>query len=440
MNLPHNLPDWLTWIKARQVKDYHSRRIREGDEPLVMGGAVSELGITDPLFPIITVTGTKGKGSTVAMLESILLAGGYRVGAYTSPHYIKYNERIRIQGEDVSDEELCKNFKKIAQTRIPLGIFEFFTLAGMMLFRDEKIDVALLEVGSGGINDPVNSWDADVGIITLIGLDEPWLLGYTREKQGWNKSGIFRKGKPAICSEINPPFSIRETTLEIGAIPYQLGKQFHYSSRKGKWAWRENGGRTFKNLPYPGLPGEHQLSNASAVLMALETLQDRLPVGIDAIQSGLEEVSLPAHFQIFPGEPEIILNVTTNAQSSASLSPLLRYRPASGKTIAVLGLYHYNPAGEVGRNLEEVIHSWYLGTLPPEKGLESSQLEKFLREGGISDIHSYDTPLESYEGALARARKEDRIIVMGVPEFLRPIMKKLSSSQKHVDVSAQGGS
>jgi dihydrofolate synthase/folylpolyglutamate synthase len=286
-NLPTTLPDWLALLESRHAEvhiDMGLGRVR----------AVKERMGLQFKCPVIMVAGTNGKGSTCAMLESILLRAGYRVGLYIKPHFLDFNERARLNGEMASDAALVEAFDAVEAQRgeVDLTYFEFTTLAIMHLLSKSEIDVAILEVGLGGRLDAVNVVDADVSIVTSIDIDHKDYLGETREEIGFEKAGIFRAGKPAICSDPVPPQSLVKHAEEIGAELWLLGRDFNYQGDKQQWSY---GGRSVRrnSLAYPALRGANQLLNASAALAALEALRLQLPVGAQEARTGLALVELP---------------------------------------------------------------------------------------------------------------------------------------------------
>lgn len=288
------LPQWLQYLESIHSKaiDLGLDRVKQVADRL----ALQIDGIK------IVVGGTNGKGSTCAMIEAILLAAGYRVGLYTSPHLIDFNERARVNGEIASDAALTEQFAAIEAARgdTTLTYFEFTTLAILRLFSQSRLDAIVLEVGLGGRLDAVNIVDADCSIVTSVDLDHTDWLGDTREKIGWEKAHIFRSGRPAICSDPQPPQSLLDYAQEIGADLWQFGKDFNYSGDRQQWAY---GGRSQRRnaLAYPALRGANQLLNAAAALAALESLRDRLPVPQQAVRVGLLQASVPGRFQILPG-------------------------------------------------------------------------------------------------------------------------------------------
>lgn len=310
-----SLADWLSYLESIHTKtiDMGLARVNE---------VAARLQLALPMVKIV-VGGTNGKGSTCAMLEAILLSAGYKVGLYTSPHLISFNERARVNGAVADDRTLTEHFARVEQVRgsTPLTYFEFTTLAVLSLFDASALDVVVLEVGLGGRLDAVNIVDADCSIVTSVDIDHTDWLGDTRELIAVEKAHIFRAGKPAICSDPVPPASLLAYAADIGCDLWLFGKDFNYSGDRQQWAY---GGRSQRRsaLAYPALRGANQLLNASAALAALESLRDRIPVPQQAVRIGLSQAALPGRFQIVPGQPTVILDVAHNPHAAAVLSTL----------------------------------------------------------------------------------------------------------------------
>ncbi|MGH8660562.1 MAG: bifunctional folylpolyglutamate synthase/dihydrofolate synthase, partial [Burkholderiales bacterium] len=279
---PTSLADWLTYIERQ-----HPQAIALGLERVAQ--VRDALGLV-PAFPILTVGGTNGKGSVCAMLEAILHRAGYRVGRYTSPHLLRYNERVRIARADARDEELAQGFAAVERARgdVPLTYFEYGTLAGVWLFIERRVDVAVLEVGLGGRLDAVNAFEADCAVVTTVDIDHVDFLGGEREAIGREKAGIFRPGRPAICADPAPPSSLLRHAVEIGARLVRIDADFGATPQGRHWQyWGPRGKRSA--LPHPVLRGTCQLANAAAAIAALEAMRERLPVSVNDLRAGLLE-------------------------------------------------------------------------------------------------------------------------------------------------------
>ncbi|MFA5520338.1 MAG: bifunctional tetrahydrofolate synthase/dihydrofolate synthase [Castellaniella sp.] len=382
---------------------------------------------------VITVAGTNGKGSVCAMLEAMVLAGGYRVGCYTSPHLVHYNERIRIDGEPVDDAHIIEQFERIDAARgdISLTYFEFGTLAALLLFAQTDLDVVILEVGLGGRLDAVNIIDADCAVITSIDIDHRDWLGDSREEIALEKAHIFRPGRPAICADPQPPQTLVDHAQAIGADLWRFGRDFNYSGDRLQWAY---GGREQRRsaLAYPALRGANQLLNASAALAALETLRDRIVLPQHAIRLGLSHAALPGRFQIMPGQPMVILDVAHNPHAAAALSQNLANIPSTGKTSAIVGMFGDKDVRGVLQHMIYHVDHWLCVDLPGPRGLPATALAGIIRE-----LHA-DVQVRTAEGDRPRLfyEAEELLQPIGSPEFdpvtpdgpgVRPVARSLGA-------------
>jgi dihydrofolate synthase/folylpolyglutamate synthase len=414
-NHPTTLPDWLSVLESM-----HPKAIDMGLERV---SVVKERLAINFDCPVIIVGGTNGKGSTCGMLESIFLQAAYRVGLYTSPHLLHFNERARLGGESVSDEILIENFAEVERVRgdVSLTYFEFTTLAILRIFAEAKPDVVILEVGLGGRLDAVNVIDADVAIVTSVDIDHIDYLGNTREQIGFEKAGIFRPGKAAICGDPVPPKSLVEHAEAIGADLWLLGRDFNYSGDKQQWNYGGRGQRR-NSLGYPSLRGANQLLNASAVLAALECLRDRLPVGAQEVRNGLVMVDLPARFQVLPGRPVVILDVAHNPHAAATLAQNLDNMGFHRYTFAVFGAMQDKDIAGIIKQLHGRIDHWCVTDLSLPRAASAVQIrDKLVLAGAPSKddadaeatIATFATPAKAYENAVSRAGENDRIVVFG---------------------------
>ncbi len=377
--------------------------------------------------PVITVGGTNGKGSTCAIIESILLRAGFRVGCHTSPHLLMFNERARIDGVDATDAELLPYFEAVEKARaslpesVSLTYFEFTTLAILHLFASRGLDTVILEVGLGGRLDAVNIVDTDCAVVTSIDIDHTEYLGDTREKIGFEKAGIFRPGKPAICGDPQPPQSLIDHALAIGADLWLVGRDFHYEAQPGseRQQWSYHGREQKRSaLAYPALRGGHQLINTSAGLAALETLCDRLPVTAQDIRLGLANVELPGRFQVVPCKPQIIFDVAHNPHAAAVLSQNFGNMGYFPYTYAVFGAMCDKDIEAIVRHLKGEIDHWNVTALPTPRATSAERLEAALRDAGVNDspdssVAIFETPADAFRDALSRASENDRILVFG---------------------------
>src|SRR5580698_2907644 len=393
--------------------------------------------------PVITVGGTNGKGSTCAILETILLRAGYSVGCHTSPHLLSFNERARINGEMASDAELLTHFHAVEKARlslpepVSLTYFEFTTLAIMHLFAARGLDAVIFEVGLGGRLDAVNILDTDCAIVTSIDIDHTEYLGDTREKIAFEKAGIFRPGKPAICADPVPPQTLIDHAEKIGADLWLFGRDFRYEGQAGserqQWSYI---GRTLRRsaLAYPALRGANQLINTSAALAGLEALRERLPVSAQDIRLGLANVELPGRFQVLPGKPSIVLDVGHNPHAAAVLSQNLGNMGYFRYTYAVFGAMRDKDIAGVLEHLKGEIDFWYVADLPLPRAASAEALERYLRECGVTDgadssVTRFASPAEAFQDALKRATENDRIVVFGSFYTVAGVMAYRKSQQ-----------
>ncbi len=411
------LDDWLAWQETLHPKaiDLGLERVRE---------VAARLNLLTPAHTVITVAGTNGKGSSVALLEAMLSAAGLRVGAYTSPHLWRYNERIRIDRSLVDDAALIESFERIDAARgdTSLSYFEFGTLAALDILQRAAVDVAVLEVGLGGRLDAVNIIDADYALVTGIGIDHAEWLGPDRESIGREKAGIFRAGRPAICSDPQPPASVRAVAQACGADWYGIGEQFGYSRSATGWNWWGPQQR-LDDLPLPALPGEFQLRNAAGVLMLLQLYSAQRAIPQRAIRQGLREARVAGRFTVLPGTVETIFDVAHNPHAAEALAEALAQRPCTGRTLAVCGMLADKDAAGVVAALGAQIDGWYLGDLAGARGQTAQQLA--ARMGLASTQRHLHADLQAaYAAACTAARAGDRIVVFGsfhtIAELLPP--------------------
>ena len=405
------LNEWLTHLEAA-----HPTVIELGLQRV--GTVRDRMGIRFDC-PVIIVGGTNGKGSTCAMLESILMQGGYKVGLYTSPHLIDFNERARINGISVSDQEFVAAFARVEQARgdISLSYFEFTMLGCLQLFAEANLEAVILEVGLGGRLDAVNIFDADVSVVTSVDIDHVEYLGHTREAIGFEKAGIFRTGKAAICSDPSPPQSLIDHAREIDADLWLFGRDFNYAGDTLQWNYAGRSQRR-NSLAYPSLRGANQLLNASAALAALEALKDRLPLGAQEIRNGLVMIDLPGRFQVLPGKPTVILDVAHNPHAAATLQQNLGNMGFHPYTYAVFGAMQDKDIAGVIAKLKDQVDHWCVTDLPLPRAASAEHLKNLLIEQNVlSDpertIQCFKNPGEAYIYALSNAGEADRIAVFG---------------------------
>ena len=422
-----SLEQWLSYLEQ-----LHSQEIDLG---LARIKQVAERLNTDWDGIKIVVGGTNGKGSTCAMLEAIYLAAGYQVGLYTSPHLIRFNERIRLNGDQASDEQIVGQFARIEEARgkISLSYFEYTTLAAILLFKESNTQVAIFEVGLGGRLDAVNIIDADCSIITSIAIDHVSYLGDNREQIAWEKAHIYRKDKPAICADPEPPQTLIDYATEIGADLQLFGRDFNFSGDQQQWTFSGKNQRR-NALGYPSLRGANQLINAAASLAAIEALKMSVPVPNQSIRQGLLQVDLPGRFQILPGQPTTVLDVAHNPHAAAVLQHNLHAMSYFPYTTAVFAMLNDKDADEVIKSLAKSIDYWYCATLSGERGLSGEELADKINnlipkdKDGLPKVEVFESPRLAYEAAKERSQLEDRIVVFGSFLTVADVLEHLQSS------------
>lgn len=401
------MDDWLEYQQS-----IHPRGI---DLTLSRVAAVAaRLDLLAPAYRVITVAGTNGKGSTVEYCSRMLRAAGHHVGAFTSPHLLRYNERIRIDGEEASDDELVRAFEAIEVARgdTTLTFFEYNALAGLYVFRERHVDVAVLEVGLGGRLDAVNILDADVAIVASIGFDHRDWLGDSLEAIGREKAGIFRAGRPAVLADPDMTPAVAQEAARIGARALWASRDYRFesdpASPDGRWSLT-CGNRRWSGLPRPALLGDVQMANAAASIVAVAQLD--LDVGDVAIHTALREASVPGRFQRFGGDVEWILDVAHNEPAARVLAAQLARMPCTGRRYTVAGILTDKDIDAVARALAPVTDEWILCGIDDPRGLTPSVLA--ARSPVFSGARE---AVDSPSGiALARtlAKPGDRVVVCG---------------------------
>lgn len=411
---PRTLDDWLDYISA-----LHHRSMDLGLDRIVLVRDALVPSIPEGSRPVvITVGGTNGKGSTCAMIESILLASGYRVGLYTSPHLLRYTERVRVQGVEISPEVLIDAFGLVEAARkragdVSLTYFEFGTLAAWQVFATSRLDVVILEVGLGGRLDAVNVFEPDSAVITSVDIDHVEFLGSTRESIGFEKAGIFRAGKPAIVADPVPPQSLQDFADSIKADLQLIGRDFGYQGDRQQWGYWGRGTKR-AGMAFPALRGANQLLNASAALAALDSLRERIPVDMGAVRVGLALVSLPGRFQVMPGKPAVILDVAHNPHAAAVLSENLSNMGFFPDTHAVFGMLADKDIEGVCRRLRDRVTVWHVASLPGPRGASAEAIEAAIvgsSAGGA--VRKHESPRAAYLAARQSVHENDRIVVFG---------------------------
>lgn len=424
-----SLKDWLTHL--------------EGLHPKGQGGI--ELGLSrvhqvrqalnqQIHCPLLIVGGTNGKGSTCAYLEAIYSVAGYRVGCYTSPHLIDYSERVRVAKKPVDDLALCRAFAKVEKARtdaddIKLTYFEFGTLAAMEVFIEQKLDVIILEVGLGGRLDAVNIYEPDCAVVTSVALDHMDWLGDTRELIGFEKAGIYRAGKCAVCADPEPPESLIKYALQINANLKLFGRDFDYQKKQTQsplWDYYAHGQLLLNDLPVPSIMGDCQLRNAAAAVTAIEPLQERLPVTQEAFRSGLAQTGLPGRFQIVSDSPLTILDVAHNPEAAKNLAKTLSTLDKNGKIIAVVGMLADKDIAGTLQELSGCVDLWLFAGLAVARGAEAGQLRSSIeRMNGGAEIFCFASVEEAFKQAKQLASDNDKILVTGSFHTVAAVMQMI---------------
>ena len=402
-----SLAEWLEYLER-----LHPSAIDMGLERV--RAVWSRLGLALDM-PILTVGGTNGKGSVCAYLESILRHAGFRTGLYTSPHLLRYNERVRVDAVEVDDATLVHAFARIEEARLDISLtyFEFGTLAAALIFHEARLDALILEVGLGGRLDAVNIFDADCAIIASVDLDHMAYLGNDRESIGREKAGIMRSGRAAICADPNPPLTLIEHARAIGAHLRLIGRDFGYSADRLQWSFWGPAARRAA-LALPALRGEHQLANASAAIAALDELKLRLPVSMHAIRMGLATVALPGRYQVLPGRPAVVLDVAHNPHAARALAANLEAHGGFGRTLAVFAMLADKDIGAVIAAVRSEIDAWHVATLSVDRGATGTALAALVaaNDQGKS-VQVFASPRQAFRAACKIASEDDRILVFG---------------------------
>lgn len=408
MSAKRELRDWLSWQET-----LHPSPIDLGLERVAR--VLRVLHPDPPPFLVITVAGTNGKGSSVALLDAILSCAGYRTGAYTSPHLRRYNERIRLGGTEAEDAAIVEAFARIdaARGQTSLTYFEWATLAAFDLFYRDPPQVAVLEVGMGGRLDAVNILDPDVALITGVGMDHMHWLGADRESIAREKAGVLRPGRPAVYAQRDVPEALLARAAELGSPLQVLGRDYDYTLRQPGWDWR--GPATSRTgLPVPALRGRFQLDNAAGVLAALAALDEILPVSQAAVREGLLGARLSGRFEVLPGEVPRILDVAHNPDSARALATNLMEHRVSGATHVVLAMMADKDIEGTLAELAPRVDAWYLGGLDIARAAGPARLAEALDKLGIAAPRQCHARVAgAYRAALSAARPGDRIVICG---------------------------
>jgi len=430
--MTRTLQEWLDYIEQQHPKSIEMglERTREVADRLSLG---------KPATHVVTVGGTNGKGSTVAFIEAIARAAGLKVGAYTSPHLLRYHERVRIDGWEASDGALVAAFEAVEAARcsllpggegkaIPLTYFEFGTLAALWLFQQSNLDLAVLEVGLGGRLDAVNIVDPDVAVITTVDIDHTDWLGNNRESIGFEKAGIARAWKPLILGEKDSPSSVLRHAYAIGANAVRLGSDvIHETVDESHWRWRDAGFEV--ELPNPVLSAPVQRANAATAIAALRALEIELPTS--ALATGVATATLPGRLQRFDlhGTP-VIVDVGHNPQAARELSAWLRSEPVPGRTLAVFAALADKDVQGVVAALEDEVTEWFLAGLKGVGARGQSVEELAAKLTGPAAAGSRHADVHAaLQAARAQAHGQDRILVFGSFHTVAEALSILHSGQ-----------
>lgn len=395
-----NLKQWLDWQNTLHTSKIELSLTR-------VKTVAKRLNLLEATFPIITVAGTNGKGSSVALLDAMLTANDMRVGRYTSPHLLSYNERICIAGNNATDEQICHAFAIIEKVRkeISLTFFEFATLAAMILFKQHKVDISILEVGLGGRLDAVNIFNADIALVTSIDIDHSDWLGNDRETIGFEKAGIFRTNQLAVCSDLNPPQSVVKHAKKLATKLHCFPHDFNYHKTENGWIWQTND-KTIK-LPNLNLYGDFQLQNAAGVLMVLELLQ--LPI----IADGLLNTNIAGRFQVLSGPITRIFDVAHNPLGAKVLSTTLQQFAGDRPVHAVFGMLNKKDVTGFVKLIQNNITSWHIAPLNTPQTTTVQALNNSLISNGIKKITSYSSISNAYNNLLKNTKDGEIILITG---------------------------
>ncbi|MCU1798692.1 bifunctional tetrahydrofolate synthase/dihydrofolate synthase [Pectobacterium polaris] len=415
LQIPQATSPLVTWL--HYLEHLHAQAIDLGLERVKQ--VAEHLQLLQPAATIFTVAGTNGKGTTCCTLESILLAAGLRVGVYSSPHLVRYTERVRIQGKELPEAQHTQAFADIEAGRgaVSLTYFEFGTLSALQLFKQANLDVVILEVGLGGRLDATNIVDADVSVVTSIAIDHTDWLGNDRESIGREKAGIFRQGRPAVVGEPDMPGTIADVAAEKGAQLRRRGRDWEYSVQRETWSWQDKQ-RELSRLPLPNVP----LANAATALAALH--YSSLNVSEEAIRQGLQHAALPGRFQTVQASPRLILDVAHNPHAAAYLANRLAALPKTGKVRAVVGMLSDKDIAGTLAHLTPLVDAWYCAPLEGPRGATAQQITEHLTHS-----QSFSDVVTAWQQAMSEATEQDIVIVCGSFHTVAHVMEALDEEK-----------
>ena len=413
-----DLNEWVDYIQtlhAREI-DLSLERVTEVYQRMMPTGVK---------FSVLTIAGTNGKGSTAEIISSIYREAGYKVGKYTSPHLLKFNERINVNGIDVSDDDLIKSFNRIERYRgeINLTFFEFGTLCAIDIFVNNQLDVVILEVGLGGRLDATNILDADVAVLTSISIDHTAWLGNNLESIAAEKIAIARQNAPCVLGLTKLPRSIIDYCKKVDVQPLVLGEDFNavINSDNSSWEWQSEL-LTFEGLPLPFNQTGHQIRNASVSIQAVLTLEEKLPVSSKHIHAGLKHAHLRGRCELVSRNPHIVLDVAHNVDSVLYLSNYVAKLNIKGRIIAVCGMLQDKQISETLSQLVSTVEQWHFASINNERGATADNIESSLQEirNNNADINNitiksfkHETAVEAFKSAQKQLKKDDCLIVFG---------------------------
>lgn len=406
------LASWLSYLEH-----LHTSTIDLGLDRVSL--VAERMAVLKPASFVFTVAGTNGKGTTCRTLEAVLMAAGYRVGVYSSPHLVRYTERVRVQGAELDEAAHVASFAEIESVRgdTSLTYFEFGTLSALWLFAQAQLDVVILEVGLGGRLDATNIVDADVAVVTSIALDHTDWLGPDRESIGREKAGVFRRGRPAVVGEADMPQSIADVAQEKGAVLHRLNSDWRYEVNQDGWCFSDAQGE-LDNLPLPQVPQP----NAATAVAALRV--SGLRISEQALREGIERAALPGRFQVVSESPRVILDVAHNPHAAGYLAERLKANPATGRTLAVIGMLHDKDIAGTLACLMPVVDSWYCAPLEGPRGATAEQLREHLRDGVVCA-----TVAQAWRAAVADARAQDTVLVCGSFHTVAQVMEEMDAGR-----------
>ena len=413
-----NLSEWLAWQESLNPAEIELGldRIRRVSD---------RLDIRPPQNGVIMLAGTNGKGSTAAVIETLLNANGRKTGLYTSPHLVRYNERIRVAGEEVTDAELVDTFERIEAARddVPLTFFEFGTLAALQIFTGHQCDAWVLEIGLGGRLDAVNLIDPDVAVITTIALDHQDWLGNTLEEIATEKAGIIRAGRPVLFGDTPVPAAISAKAADLGAHLLRQGQEFCLNRKPQCWDW-QGSEVAIKNLPLPATAGHAQLLNTSLALAAVESLDAGLLDDAEMVRRELENCMPAGRFQVFRDTHEWVFDVAHNSQAAEELNAnVLAMGPAH--TVMIIGMLADKDLQAFCAQMDGLVNQWIICPILSGRGADAAGQAEQLRAMVSGDVSQAASVAEAIRAARADLPAGGRIVVSGSFQVVGPALEQL---------------